>query len=107
MRVLQLIHPTGHPYWNEGEFGVITPDGLPVAVPKESGMGYKIEVRPDGIYYVPHYCGSGFGKVPCNDNRHPEIKLVDANQYDTIQYVGSPLVQSDTLKEDLIQNGIL
>lgn len=110
MRVLKLIHPTGHPYWQAGEFQIIMPDGnkYPMHEHQQNfAHGYKIEVRPDGIYYVLHFCSSGGGKVPCPvDGRYPPLKIIASSEYDKIEYVGEQLKLSDTLKADLAENGL-
>lgn len=110
MRVLKLHHPTGHPYWNQGEFDVELPNGEMYDLSRHSqnfGHGYKIDIKEDGIYYVLHFVGSGYGKIPCTDGRFPPIKIVDSSEYDKIEYVGEELVISEELRNDLIENKIL
>ena len=108
MRTLKLVHPNGHAYWNEGEFKIILPNGLvyPIEKHKENfGHGYKIEVRQDGIYYILHFCGSGYGKVPCTDGRYPPLKIIDRSEYDRIEYIGEPMKMPESLLSDLAEMG--
>jgi hypothetical protein len=103
-RILKMLNPTGHPYWQAGEYNIIMPDGTKYPMcthNKGFGHGYKIEVRPDGIYYVLHFCSSGSGKVPCTDGRYPPERIVSSSEYDEIEYVGNELLMSDELKHDL------
>jgi len=109
MRILRLHHPTGHPYWQAGEFQITMPDGEKYPMHKHQqnfGHGYKIDVSDDGVYYILHFCGSGYGKVPCTDGRYPPIKIISSTEYDSIEYVGDELQMSDTLKNDLAENGL-
>jgi len=107
MRILKMIYPTGHPYWNEGEFNIIMPNGDKYDMHKHrqyAGHGYKIDVRKDGVYYILHDCGSGYGKV--TNDKYPPIKIISSTEYDKIQYIGNELVISDTLKKDLAENAL-
>jgi len=109
-RILKLHNPTGNPYWNAGEYKIEMPNGEMYPIQKhhqDFGHGYKIEIKEDGIYYVLHFCGSGYGKVPCTDGRYPPLKIISSSEYDKIEYVGEELKISDNLKNDLMQNGIL
>ncbi len=115
-RVLKLHHPTGHAYWSAGEYGVQMPNGsfynkrqhatdIPAYAKDDEKYTspHKIEERPDGIYYIPCACGSGFGKV---ESKVAAIKIVDASEYDKVEYVGAPLVISPELQNDLTENAI-
>jgi hypothetical protein len=104
IRVLTLHHPTGHPYWNAGEFTIEMPDGsfYPIEKHHEAfGHGYRIDVKADGIYYVLMFCGTGYGKVEGTHDRFAPIKIISKSEYDIILYSGERLIISDTLKQNL------
>lgn len=108
MRVLKMVHPDGHPYWDGGEFSIIMPDGeyYPMGNHRQNfGHGYRLEVRGDGIYYQLQYCGSGYGKTDAVD-RFPIKKIISSSEYDSIEYVGTSKAMSEELKNDLQENGI-
>lgn len=104
MRTLKLHHPTGHPYWQRDEYTIELPDGTiydkTVDYKKYRGDAHRIIVKKDGIYY--QHCGasSGGGKT----NYKEPWKIVDASQYNNIEYIGEPLVMSQTLLDDLKEN---
>lgn len=108
MRIVKLHEPTGHPFWQEGEYSVELPDGKMYDMSKHSrdfGHGYRIKILPTGIYYQLCYCGSGYGKKDAIDRFPPEL-IISSKDYDKIEYVGQPLVMSETLKQDLRDNQI-
>ncbi len=105
MRVLKLHHPTGHPYWNQGEFKVQLPNGkflVPTDFIGEAFGGYRIYLDSQGVWIQKCASGSGYGK---RDMKHVPPKLmVPVNQYDKIEYVGKELVMSATLQRDITDN---
>lgn len=102
-RILTLIHPTGHPYWQKNEFTVIHPNGEIVPISKlfwqGNHGGYEISVEKDGIYF--HQCCSSSGSGKYRTTSRPPTKIVDRSEYDEIKYEGEPLVMSDNLKSEV------
>lgn len=108
MRILKLHHPTGSPYWNRDEYKVELPDGTFYDIGKHSpgfGGGYRILIKDSGLYYQQCYSGSGFGKKDATD-RFPPVLIVPREKYDSIKFVGEPLVISEELKSDLNKYGL-
>ena len=65
---------------------------------------YMIEVDSNGIYYQKMTSSSGTGRVKSKSK--PRVLIIKSKEYDSIKYVGNPLVISNTLRTDLIENGI-
>lgn len=86
-RTIKLHHPTGNPFWKEGEFTIEMPEGNMLDF-KEANWAYKIHVDKQGIWYNRYVCGSGFGKILCTGMNGLEKLLVSKSEYDEIEYVG-------------------
>ena len=114
MRTIKLHHPTGHSYWNKNKFTIELPSGKMFdLMPYHSYIGtrfpvldddYMIEVDSNGVYYQKMISSIGSGRVRVNGK--PRILIIPSKEYDSIEYVGNPLVISNTLITDLIENGI-
>ena len=117
MKTLKLHHPkTGHPFWDKDEYRIEMPDGtffhledlprhvLPQYAKTVLGWlkRYRLIIKPDGIYYQICNCSSGFGKT---DYKEP-FKIIDKAWYDRVVYVGQPLRMSQSLINDLKENGL-
>jgi len=93
MRVLKLHHPTGHPYWNQGEFILELPDDSmlnPVTLLKDNyGGSYDVYVKNGDVMLQQCACGSGYGKVRMTEI--DPIVLIKQDEYDQLEYVGEPL----------------
>lgn len=107
-RILKLHHPTGHPYWQRNKFSVELPNGDFPDIFKfgkyKGEYGEEVEVysEPNGIYVQYFMCSSGGGKTPYGEKH----QLVSKALYDKVEYVGTKLKISKTLKKDLLENQI-
>ena len=110
MKILKLHHPTGHSYWQADEYKIEMPDGtfynkrqysnyIPSYAVDDMDYcnSHRIVVKPDGIYYQRCGASSGTGKT----NYKEPFKIIDAREYDEIEYVGAPLTMSDELQNEV------
>lgn len=99
MRIVTLHHPTGHPFWQQGQYRVQLPNGefFNFQQPHLSkyfkcagfyNNDYKVYVGDEGIYYQEYSSSSGCGRNPWGD----PILIVPKSDYDKIEYAGKPLV---------------
>lgn len=110
MRVLKLHHPTGHPYWSQGEYQIEMPSGEMIYPNKHLDMyitSYRLHWDDKGVWVIQCNCSSGGGKNDLNPEWYPTKLLVKRSEYDTIEFVGKELVMSDKLRQDLINNKII
>lgn len=107
MRTIKLHHPTGHPYWQEGEFKIEMPDGtffnkqqftdeVPGWANSDYCESHRIILKDDGIYYQRCGASSGTGKTNYGD----PFRIIGSDQYDLVVYVGEPLVMSEKYSEN-------
>lgn len=107
MRVLKLHHPTGHPYWQADEYTIELPNGqmiYPEQHLSDNLGGYRVFWNSKGVFVQQCSIGSGYGKV--NRTGVPPKLLVSGDQYDAINFVGTPLEMSRNLRNDLAENRI-
>ena len=109
MRVLKLHHPTGHPYWNAGEYRIELPNGeflnASGFLKYPTAQGYGLEIKEDGIYLKTYWCSSGRGRKPATDI--PSRLIVSCSLFDNIEYIGQELNMSPCLIDDLKENKML
>jgi hypothetical protein len=116
MRIVTLYHPTGHAYWQRGEFKVQLPDCsfFDIQSLMRYSMGYEIWIDDAGnIMFAECNCSSGGGKKRFYDPSDPWHKeyewatpraIVKRSGYDKIEYIGKELTISPELIDDLIAN---
>lgn len=107
-KILKLHNPIGHPYWQQDEYKIEMPDGKIFDKSEfyaDWGNCHRVIVEPDGIYYQQCFASSGGGKRDATE-RYPAKLMIPKSEYDVIEYVGDKIEMSQSLLNDLKENGL-
>lgn len=107
-KIIKLHHPTGNPYWQADQYKVELANGEIMDLKKlmiYPQGSYRIYWDDKGIWMQQCVCGSGYGKADLT--RAKPVLLVQKCDYDKIEFVGKELKMSESLKDDLLENGLL